>query len=485
MMKHLLALLCGALLFSALSVALCQDSQVQMTFGNTGVTGLNYAGAALLQDGALQVKSAQMVHWDGVTSEPASLAHGRRTVDLKTHTVTCTYPWGAASCQYSAGANRLDMVMTVSNTGKLPLSSIVLQPLALRFPAAVTLDGDKRKGNNVEAPTVVGMDYGSGVVVLANDEVPRPLYVGLAAGVDEKKVGTPFPILVGTAKTADFPNEWMADQVIDRTIYPGASDTFHISLRFGAAKTPVTALAGDIYQAFAAAYPLTVKWSDHRPIGMLALCSVEMTTAKNPRGWLTTGLMNPACKYDFKNLDVSTAEGREALHTNLLVYADFSIAELKRVGAQGMITWDIEGQQYPHATSYLGDPRSLPAEMDPIIDEYFKRFTDAGLRVGLTIRPTRPVRAVYTDGGVEQVNVADELYNLEQKIRYANQRWGCTIFYIDSNCKHDPARSWSDEAAYQLMSSTVIRATGAKIPGLPARPRAEGRALLCLQRTCP
>ena len=27
------------------------------------------------------------------------------------------------------------------------------------------------------------------------------------------------------------------------------------------------------------------------------------------------------------------------------------------MNAQGMITWDIEGQQFRHATTYIGDPR--------------------------------------------------------------------------------------------------------------------------------
>lgn len=73
------------------------------------------------------------------------------------------------------------------------------------------------------------------------------------------------------------------------------------------------------------------------------------------------------------------------------------------------------------------------------------------------------MRYVYKDG-TDQMDVADILYNLEQKIDYANKRWGCTLFYIDSNAKHDPFGSWSDEAAYQLMPSTIFEQLAQKYP---------------------
>ena len=51
------------------------------------------------------------------------------------------------------------------------------------------------------------------------------------------------------------------------------------------------------------------------------------------------------------------------------------------MNAQGMITWDIEGQEYPHATSYIGDPRKvslLAPEMEPMADAYFAKFRRGG-----------------------------------------------------------------------------------------------------------
>ena len=458
MMKYLSLILSGVLLLFAQGLATCQvvtHNQVKMTFQRSGLTTLSFLGTELLQDGDFQVKSAQMAHWDNTSFYDADLTQGLRTVDLKTQTTCWTYPWGSASCQYTVQDNQLDLLVEVVNNTKEPLHSIVLQPLALHFPSVITFDGERRKGANVESPTVIGMKYDKGVVVLVNEEVGRPLYAGVADGINDKTVGTPYPILIGSEKNAAFPTAWLEDPVINRTIYPGEKTSFRLSLRFGATGNTVEQLADDIYQRFADTFPMTLQWTDHRPLGMLALSSAERTSASNPRGWFMD-----------TTLDVSTVQGKEQIRKRLMDYADGSVKELKRVGAQGMITWDIEGQQYPHATSYLGDPRSLPAEMEPIADAYFKRFTDAGLRVGLCLRPQRPVRYVYKEDKVEQELVADIAFYLIQKIKYANTRWGCTMFYIDSNATHDPFKSASDPAAYELMSSAIFQQVAAAFPNL-------------------
>ena len=67
------------------------------------------------------------------------------------------------------------------------------------------------------------------------------------------------------------------------------------------------------------------------------------------------------------------------------------------MGAQGAITWDPEGQRTGH--TYYGDPRiisDIAPEMEhrgtharATIDEYFRRFEEAGLRHGVCVRPQR------------------------------------------------------------------------------------------------
>ncbi len=90
---------------------------------------------------------------------------------------------------------------------------------------------------------------------------------------------------------------------------------------------------------------------------------------------------------------------------------------MKNDNAQGMIVWDIEGQRWPQATTYIGDaslatslyPNAADAIEQPVtlndgsvttpmaynyngngplIDQFFAIFRNAGLRTGITIRPT-------------------------------------------------------------------------------------------------
>jgi hypothetical protein len=159
-----------------------------------------------------------------------------------------------------------------------------------------------------------------------------------------------------------------------------------------------------------------------------------------------------------KNPDFTTEEGLAEFKASLMRYADNAVRILKRdMNAQGMIVWDVEGQEYPHATSYLGDPRSLPPEIDPIVDEFFQRFRDAGLRTGVCIRPQRPVRPPY-GADVWQEQVADPTQNMIEKIAHAKKRWGCTLFYVDSNVLFDFENFRPNQGdAYELMDAMVFR----------------------------
>jgi hypothetical protein len=73
--------------------------------------------------------------------------------------------------------------------------------------------------------------------------------------------------------------------------------------------------------------------------------------------------------------------------------------------------------------------------MDGIANEFFAKFTAAGLRTGVCLRPSRIVPGFAGNGHVWDhdnygFNILD---NLSDKITYAKNRWGCTLFYLDSN----------------------------------------------------
>jgi len=169
-------------------------------------------------------------------------------------------------------------------------------------------------------------------------------------------------------------------------------------------------------------WPGGPNWPDRRPIGSLFVASGGHCSSTNPRGWFFN-----------ENLDFSGPGGNERFRQALLDYADTSITNLKRLDAQGMIAWDIEGEQLPHKLTYIGDPRMvdlLAPEMAPVATEFFKKFTDAGLRVGIVIRPQQ---FDFNQGNARQATVLDLHRLLLAKIDYARTNWGATLFYLDSN----------------------------------------------------
>jgi hypothetical protein len=183
------------------------------------------------------------------------------------------------------------------------------------------------------------------------------------------------------------------------------------------------------------ALPNGVHWPDRRPIGVLFLASNDHSSATNPRGWFN----NPS-------LDVTGTNGLQNFRKALLNYTDQSIAVLKRAGAQGVIVWDLEGEEFPHKTTFIGDPRllnRLAPEMAPVVDEFFRRLRNAGLRVGLTVRPQQ---LVFDNHGLpRQKEVLNIKRILLEKIDYARTRWGATIFYVDSN-----RGIWRPDEVWQL-----------------------------------
>ena len=470
-------LVTAALAAGALGVERPVDRAVQIILGNEGLASLKFGGAELLKDGTFKLRDVQLSDLEG-TTVPADLAGGKVQVDKAGGAVTRTYRWGTLRCVYTASGSKLKMDVTVTNRSDRVMTCALLQLLELKFPAAIKgFDEDVHKGNNVSGPTVVGIDYGSGVVVLVNEELAPPAYVGFARDLskpkprktdskqDQSKIrfdpDATYPVIAANARHDAFYNKWMEDPEIHRPIYPGRTEEFHLSLRFGPAGAKVADLGRDIYRKYARAYPPTLKWDDRRVIGALHLSSSAMGIPKNPRGWFMD-----------RSLDVTTDQGRAKLKARLMAYADKSIQVLKGVDAQGMIVWDVEGQEFPHATSYLGDPRSLPPEMDAVADEFFKKFIDAGLRAGITIRPHRPVRPAYAEG-VQQEQLAYPGWTLEQKIAYAKKRWGCTLFYVDSNCKFDPYGRYDDEGAYELMDVEVFKRAAAANPDVLLMPEQE------------
>ena len=159
----------------------------------------------------------------------------------------------------------------------------------------------------------------------------------------------------------------------------------------------------------------------------------------------------------------------------------FKTKPMHGMNLQGIVVWDIEGAEFPHTTTYVGEPRQidwlapemtyLPEDQvansklldsDPkkyrcVADEIFYRIrhktklvagkpVSLNLRSGLCLRPqTLQNLAVRDNPGKPEMEhypkwwlVRQEVplkgipEKLFQEIVYANRRWGCTLFYIDS-----------------------------------------------------
>jgi hypothetical protein len=200
-----------------------------------------------------------------------------------------------------------------------------------------------------------------------------------------------------------------------------------------------------VLATFAQTWPQQFQWSDRRPIG-------ELFMTNPASSWTPDGSPNPRNYSVAPNIDIQSSAGLMAFRQAVLAYADNSVQVLKKVGAQGAIVWDLEGQQLPQdggggsnycggvpgQMSYVGSPDMLPQispEMDSIADAFFKKFTDAGLKCGMTIRPQKPVLSgsqSYQDWCPTR-NPTSAAALLIQKANYAHNRWGCTLFYVDSD----------------------------------------------------
>jgi len=418
------------LLLPLLLLGQATPARVELDWGPGGLLSLRYGGHDWLANGTPEVEGSR---------GPAVVHDGA---------VLRTLPWGEVRVAYAADGNRLRLVITVTNTSDRVLDRVRITPLELRLPAKSADYDDVTPlfGSNVGTPAVLSLGTPKGRLVVVPEDIERPLYVGFPWALDRPR-STVFPLWVDTALRDSLPKSYPD---VRRPIPPGGSDTVTLSIRFGSAETPRRELAADFLKRFRETLPPTLRWKDRRPIGALVLSTSDTRWPRNPRGWLMD-----------KDLDAAS----DAFRKRILEYADTSVGVLREMNAQGAVVWDLEGQEFPHAVSYLGDPRrlaELAPEMDPVADEFFKRLRDAGLRTGICIRPTRVVKNPGTDPALGKTRYAhqaveDILGELAAKVELAKRRWGCTLFYIDSNVMPGPNDT-------NLVPAATLEALAARFP---------------------
>ena len=411
-----------------------EEPGLNFSVGDHGLNSLSFNGQSLLTS----AERGELRPWKSFFREALDLLLSPGSSPIvpakkQTNSIALAYPWGRVSCIYTKQDDRLMLQIEVANTSAQKLDELSLRLMELTFPRVPhggTLEagmfGFGFKGPDwplhqgpASIPSVadpqfvvpiVQMDYRTGSLNFCSDDLECSVDVPQSTNATN---GTSYPFVITC-----------------RDIKPGVNKTFNISLRFGPAGARVHDLSSDVLERYAGKYPFQVNWKDRRPIGAIFLASSGINVATNPRRWIL----------NYGEIDVTTEQGKSAFREALLKHADKSIEALKDVNAQGMITWDPEGEEFLGAV-YYGDPRTVPTlapEMEfkndgakSSIDEYFEKFRAAGLKVGVCIRPQQ---ITMVDGKPVHKAAEDEtaFQILRDRIAYAKQRWGCTLFYVDS-----------------------------------------------------
>ena len=402
-------------------VAAAAPPKVACTFDEHGLASLSCDGVQLLKS------STPIIGWvnfadDKGANVPADKNNPTVSFERTAQRLSYSWPWGAMRFRYELAGTRLNIEFTLENDTAGPLSDIHLSLLELRFPhRPAGLAWEKRfqiTSDNEDEVTAIAADYQSGMVTFCNDDPTSIVRSGFSPWLAPPE--ETWGILVAA------PERYRPG--IQFRVEPRSSKTFHFSLRFSEPGAPLKTFAGDLIEKFVAAHPFQLKWPDRRPIGMISLASSVSSSPTNPRG----GFTEPNEKFVGKN-------GIKHFRERILAVADRSIGLLKSMGAQGMIFWDMEGEQFP-IINYVGDPRmteQLAPEMAAVAPEFFARFHNAGMRTGVCIRPSRIVPGFDGKSKWQHSHMGfDVVEEMNQKIIYAKKNLGCLLFYVDSNVRY-------------------------------------------------
>ncbi len=286
-------------------------------------------------------------------------------------------------------------------------------------------------------------------------------------------------------------------------IPPGQTAHYTLYIRFGSSGQTAYDLAPEAYSAFRTAVPNLVNWPDRRPLAYWFIGDGASNSTTNPRSYL----WDP-------NLDVVplTPAKQANFSSKILTLTDNIITRMNSWNPkpQGVMIWDLEGDEFKQYFTYVGSPNKLydlapeMGNMDTlnaagttVADKMFAKFAAAGYKVGITLRPSTfgigPVLPATCESHPTNVDVRDvfiktdslSLYpnrgyectatnvwtqvgarnpyhqrgydidkilldELRTKITYARNRWGVKLFYIDSTVYNSNGPSYTYLITQQL-----------------------------------
>jgi hypothetical protein len=408
-----------------------------------GISTLKYAGNTIIdinmgKGRAFSPEAYKVLRKDGTVEYAWSHLQSFNWNDQRKE-FAASFVWGNVVCRYMQVGDTLSVNITLTNTMKDGIfCGMSFCPFAFDFgkKPANFQPSFPYFTNNISTPAVVRADMGTYQVFIENPDIGKKVYMGL---LEENNTNASL-YRVWNGNTS-FAGMTEFDHGAELSLAPGKSFNYTMLIKFCKPEATSSVVSKKAYSNFRTNFPFKIKWPDRRPIGELFLASFTgQQFQNNPRNWI----------FNASELNISTPAGRTILRQKVLEYAKASIGFLKDMNAQGMITWDIEGQQFPHPLSYIGSPEILSRmapEMDALADEYFGIFRKAGFKTGICIRPDS---VVFKNNWIEHVPVKDPVSNLAKKIQYARKRWGCTIFYVDSNI--DPSGKLMDYSIFKKLN---------------------------------
>jgi hypothetical protein len=348
----------------------------------------------------------------------------RVAFDPRLRRYTAEYPWGSILMQFDDQPDAGVIRIRVDNRSRKDLEELQWDIARVTLPETprgwAWAENRSVSTNSMDDVAILIAPMSTGVFATWNHEVDQ--VVGLAL-VPLGRSATTERILRFNTAPQSFPGN------NDAPIPSGGHRVYTLMVRIADPGSDSFDAAPEIYAAFKEKHPPLLQWEDRRPIAMVMIASsgAMHKSASNPRGWFSDPNIDALGKFDPERLG-DYAER----------FAHDIIKVTRDLNAQGVIIWDVEGQQYPNIT-YVGDPRmieTLAPEMDRHIDFFFETLFRAGLRVGVCIRPSR-IRPATEEGARHpwrHINMGyDIVEEMSAKIDYAKERWGCTLFYIDTN----------------------------------------------------
>ncbi len=487
-MKSKVRFACLAMLLAAIACANCAraaEALSSVDFDAQGLKSFKLGAVELLKEAkpsvvqvVLEAASNDEQGFKKYSFEKAQGAPDKVSFDAAKKCWTASFAWGGVDVLYQPKPDRLDISVTLRNTSTKTLADFEINLAELQWPAvpATWAKNPPKFRSSLDNLAQARVDMDAASFLMCNLSMDPPFYFGL------KKSGKPTEtlcVLKGGVYAPEAGVYIIEPHGLPR-VMPGKSLTMDVTFRIAAKDAKEWDVLADAYEKFRTFCAPSNTWDDRRIIGAIMRSSnyKDHKSATNPRGWFN----NP-------KIDVTTPEGKKAFKEEALKDAERCVKSLKAVDAQGMVFWDVEGSENPHPITYIGDPRlsqKLAPEFDEIADDYFKVFLDAGLRTGVCIRPTQVyfdeakkawAHGTGSDGGpgrgdnYPQFRAKDVPWwryfpiaeRLSDKIAYAKKRWGCTIFYIDTNGTFQPMGE-EQKFDWTLLNSAIWKAVKQKRP---------------------